>query len=71
MLHIGHEKVPVCSGINRRSFLQAGAVGRAGLSLPDLMQMEASGAVNPSKTRIGPGNRPIRLIEADPTTELF
>lgn len=35
MFHIGHEKVPMCSGHGptRRSFLQAGLMG---LSLPNL-----------------------------------
>ncbi len=52
MLHIGNEKVPVCSGINRRGFLQVGAAGMAGLSLPELMAQEAAGAVDPSKAKI-------------------
>ncbi|MFT7639554.1 MAG: hypothetical protein ACI9G1_001290 [Pirellulaceae bacterium] len=52
MLHIGHEKVPVCSGPSRRSFLQAGAAGLAGISLPNLMRMEANGAVDYSKAKI-------------------
>ena len=52
MLHIGHEKVPVCSGPSRRSFLQAGAAGLAGISLPNFMQLEASGAVDYSKAKI-------------------
>ena len=37
MLHIGNEQVPDCSGLNRRSFLQAGAAGIGGLTLPGLM----------------------------------
>ena len=44
MLNIGNEKVPLCSGVTRRSFLQVGAAGMAGLWLPDLMKLEASGA---------------------------
>ena len=52
MLHIGDEQVSVCSGVNRRSFLQAGTAGVAGLSLPSMMQLEADGAVDPSKTKI-------------------
>ena len=52
MLHIGNERVPLCSGINRRSFLQVGATGMAGLSLPAWMQMEADGAVDFSKAKI-------------------
>ena len=52
MLHIGNERVPLCSGINRRSFLQAGAAGFAGLSLPAITQLEASGAVDYDKAKI-------------------
>ena len=33
MLHIGDVRVPVCSGVNRRSFLSAGAAALAGMSL--------------------------------------
>ena len=52
MLHIGNERVPLCSGINRRSFLQAGAAGMAGLSLASQSQMEVAGAVDQSKQKI-------------------
>ncbi len=52
MLHIGHERVPVCSGPNRRSFLQAGATALAGLSLPNLMRLESLGAIDDSKAKI-------------------
>ena len=52
MLHVGNERVSVCSGVNRRSFLQAGAAGMMGLSLPESMMMEAEGKVDPSKTKI-------------------
>ncbi len=52
MLHIGNEKVPVCSGVNRRSFLTAGAAGMAGLSLPHWLSLDAAGAVDPSKAKI-------------------
>ncbi len=52
MLHIGHANAPLCSGQTRRSFLQAGAAGMAGLSLPTLMQLQANGAVDYSKQKI-------------------
>ena len=52
MLHIGNAKVPVCSGVNRRSFLTAGAAGMAGLSLPHWLSLSAAGAVDPSKAKI-------------------
>ena len=52
MLHIGHERVPVCSGMNRRSFLTVGAAGLAGLSLPATMALDAKGAIDPAKAKI-------------------
>ncbi len=52
MLHVGHEKVRLCSGISRRSFLQAGAAGMAGLTLPTLLHLEAAGAVDFNKAKI-------------------
>lgn len=36
-----------CDGISRRDFLQVGALGAIGLSLPELMALEAHGAVAP------------------------
>lgn len=44
----------MCSGHGptRRSFLQAGAAGMAGLSLPSVMSLEASGAVDQSQQKI-------------------
>ena len=52
MLNIGNEKLPLCSGISRRSFLSVGASGIVGLSLPGLMSLEARGAVDESRARI-------------------
>ena len=52
MLNIGNERVPVCSGLDRRSFLQAGSAMLGGLSLPALMNLQASGAVDASKANI-------------------
>jgi uncharacterized protein (DUF1501 family) len=52
MLHIGNERVPLCSGPSRRSFLQAGAAAMAGLSLPSLFSLRAQGAYDESKAKI-------------------
>lgn len=52
MIHYGDERVPVCHGSTRRSFLQAGAAGLAGLSLPALLQREAAGAVDYNRAKI-------------------
>ncbi len=52
MLHIGNERAPLCSGMSRRSFLQAGAAGMAGMTLPSLMAMQAAGAVDYDRAKI-------------------
>jgi hypothetical protein len=52
MLHVGNVKVPVCHGVTRRSFLQAGSAGIAGLTLPHLLSLESQGAVDGSKQKI-------------------
>src|SRR5262245_50521235 len=52
MLNVGSEKVPLCEGLSRRSFLQAGTAGLGGLVLPALFQREAAGAVEPGRDRI-------------------
>ena len=36
-----------CDGVSRRDFLQAGALGAIGLTLPDLLAAQAQGAVKP------------------------
>ncbi|MBI3866296.1 MAG: twin-arginine translocation signal domain-containing protein, partial [Planctomycetia bacterium] len=41
MLNVGRVNVPVCHGVTRRSFLQAGSAGLAGLTLPALMKLQA------------------------------
>ena len=52
MLHIGNKHVPDCSGVNRRSFLQAGAAGVGALTLPNMMALREAGAVDYSKEKI-------------------
>ena len=52
MLHIGNERVPLCSGSSRRSFLQAGAAGIGALTLPSVMGMQAAGAVDYNTAKI-------------------
>jgi hypothetical protein len=46
MLNVGSEKVPLCEGLSRRSFLQAGTAGLAGLVLPNLIRQEAAGSTD-------------------------
>ena len=42
MLNVGREQVRLCEGLTRRSFLQVGSAGFAGLSLPTLLKQEAA-----------------------------
>ena len=52
MLHIGDVNVPVCHGTTRRSFLQAGSAGLAGLTLSNLIGLQQAGAIDGSKAKI-------------------
>src|SRR5688572_2927219 len=52
MLNVGNEKVPLCSGLSRRSFLQVGAAGLASLTLPQLMRLEAAKEVEERAAKI-------------------
>jgi hypothetical protein len=54
MLNVGNVRVPVCHGhgFTRRSFLQAGAAGLAGLTLPNLLTLERAGAFPTTSRRI-------------------
>lgn len=52
MLNVGNVKLRLCEGVTRRSFLQAGATAMAGLSLPNILKLEANGAVDDSRARI-------------------
>jgi hypothetical protein len=52
MLNVGNEKVSVCSGINRRSFLQLGTAGMATMALPTLFKVEAAGSTKSSTSNI-------------------
>jgi hypothetical protein len=52
MLNVGNVKVPVCHGFTRRSFLQAGTAGLAGMVLPNLLRLESAGAAAPRHDRI-------------------
>ncbi len=52
MLNVGNVKVPVCHGVTRRSFLQVGTAGLAGMALPGLLRLEQAGAVETPRARI-------------------
>ncbi len=42
----GKNRVSFCDGVSRRDFLNIGALGLGGLTLPDLLQLKARGAEN-------------------------
>jgi hypothetical protein len=48
---IGEGKFRTCDGVTRRDFLQVGALGAIGLSLPQLMALQAQGAVGKEHDR--------------------
>jgi hypothetical protein len=52
MLNIGNEKVRLCEGLTRRSFLTAGAAAAGALSLPTFFRFQQAGAVESSKAKI-------------------
>jgi uncharacterized protein (DUF1501 family) len=52
MLHIGDTPVPLCSGVSRRGFLQAGAAGLAGLSLPEIGRLRAAGLIDENRAKV-------------------
>jgi len=52
MLHLGDVKVPVCSGVSRRSFMQLGAAGLGGLTLPHWLRLEEAGAADDGQAKI-------------------
>src|SRR5579872_401838 len=52
MLNVGRVNVPVCHGFTRRSFLQAGSAGLAGLSLPTLLNLQSAHAIDEPRAKI-------------------
>ena len=52
MLNIGKVNIPVCHGVTRRSFLQIGSAGMAGMMLPNLLRLEANGSVGDRPSNI-------------------
>jgi uncharacterized protein (DUF1501 family) len=60
MLNVGNARVPLCSGVTRRSFLQAGALAPLGLTLPDLFRANAARGA-------GPGNAIVLFLVGGPS----
>ncbi len=52
MLNIGNEKVPLCEGLSRRSFLTVGAAGAGALALPTFFRLQKAGAADATKAKI-------------------
>ncbi len=40
-----------CDGVSRRNFIKVGALGAAGLTLPELLSLEANAGIRNSKNR--------------------
>jgi hypothetical protein len=51
-----------CDGVNRRSFMKIGAMGLAGLALPDLFRMEALANAAAAAGATAGGTRPKGII---------
>jgi hypothetical protein len=52
MLNVGNVNVPLCQGPTRRGFLRAGCAALAGMTLPNLLRLEAAGVVGERPGRI-------------------
>src|SRR5215218_9544609 len=52
MLNIGNEKVRLCEGLTRRSFLTVGAAGAGALALPTFFRFQQAGAADDKKAKI-------------------
>jgi hypothetical protein len=52
MLNIGNEKVRLCEGLTRRSFLTAGTAAAGALSLPTFFRFQRAGAADDKKAKI-------------------
>jgi hypothetical protein len=52
MLNIGNEKVRLCEGLTRRSFLTVGAAAAGALSLPTFFRFQQAGAADVNKAKI-------------------
>ncbi len=58
---------PMCDGISRRNFLRVGALGAAGLTLPQLLAMEAQAGISNSKKAV----IMVYLVGGPPHQDLF
>ena len=52
MLNFGGKSVPGCDGVSRRGFLRAGSLGVAGLTLADVLRLEALAGVGSSRKAV-------------------
>src|SRR5579862_8335152 len=77
MLRIEGSRGRFCDGVSRRNFLKVGALGFAGLSLPNLLRAEAiAGVRNPHKSVImiylpgGPPHQDMFDLKPDAPAEI-
>jgi uncharacterized protein (DUF1501 family) len=69
MYDIGNVKVPLCSGVSRRSFLKVGGLSTFGLSLADLIRSQAQAATtsSPSAGRKEPRSAIVLFLVGGPS----
>jgi hypothetical protein len=69
MYDIGNVKVPLCSGVSRRSFLKVGGLGTFGLSMADLFRSQAHAAAtsSPSAGRKDPRSAIVLFLVGGPS----
>ena len=67
MLQIGSQDINLCNGITRRGFLQAGALGMGGLTLDQLLHLEANAGIRNSKKAV----IMIYLVGAPPHQDMY
>ena len=67
MFKINGQKHGYCDGVSRRNFLKIGAMGLGGLTLPDLLRMEAQAGIGSSHKAI----ISIHLAGGPPHTDMF
>ncbi|MBI1903409.1 MAG: DUF1501 domain-containing protein, partial [Planctomycetia bacterium] len=57
MLALGHQRVPLCDGVSRREWLRVGALGAAGIMLPELLRGRAVARAAERSARSPAGQR--------------
>src|SRR5262245_12815572 len=77
MLTLFGKQSPLCDGISRRNFLKIGALGLGGLTLPQLLEAEASSGIGRSHKAVimiflpgGPSHQDIFDLKQEAPSEI-